>query len=189
MFCSQCGTKNNDGAAFCAGCGAPLETELSAKQEAPDQELKPQSENIEIEAPANNFQAPQNDFSANQSYTPTPAPSLPGKGQGIAGMVLGIVSLVMMCTFYIALPCAIVGLILSITSKSKAKKAGMKNGFAVAGIVTSAIGLGLGVLYIIFAVIGAGILMEYGYDLEEFLEEYENYYYEYSTAIRNFFKK
>ena len=189
MFCSQCGTKNNDGAAFCAGCGAPLETELSAKQEAPDQELKPQSENIEIEAPANNFQAPQNDFSANQSYTPTPAPSLPGKGQGIAGMVLGIVSLVMMCTFYIALPCAIVGLILSISSKSKAKKAGMKNGFAVEGIVTSAIGLGLGVLYIIFAVIGAGVLMEYGYDIEEFLEEYENYYYEYSTAIRNFFKK
>jgi hypothetical protein len=94
-----------------------------------------------------------------------------------------------MCTFYIALPCAIVGLILSICSKSKAKKAGMKNGFAVAGIVTSAIGLGLGVLYIIFAVIGAGILMEYGYDIEEFLEEYENYYYEYSTAIRNFFKK
>ena len=114
-------------------------------------------------------------------------------------MILGIASLVFMCYFYISLPCAIVGLILSISSKSKAKKAGMKNGFSVAGIITSAIGLGIAVLYIVLAIIGLAVLVDSGYsvqdimngnfDLEEFFEEYEYYYYEYSTMLRNFFKK
>lgn len=179
MFCSQCGTNNADNAAFCAGCGAPLANGQPLKQETPVQDTPMQPEN-----PV--YQAPQNDFQP--SYTPTPNPSLPGKGMGIAGMILGIASIVFMCTFYLALPCAIVGLILSCSAKSKAKKAGMKNGFAVAGIITSAIGLGLGIIYLILAAIGFGILAEYGYDLETFFEEYDEYYYEYSVKLRNLFK-
>lgn len=158
MFCSQCGTNNADNAAFCAGCGAPLAGEQPVNQEAPQQP----------EAPV--YQEPQNDFQP--PYNPTPAPQLPGKGLGIAGMVLGIASIVLMCTFYLALPCAIVGLILSCNANGKAKKAGMKNGFAVAGIITSAIGLGLGVIYLILAVIGFGVLAEYGYEIEDFMEYY-----------------
>ncbi len=178
MFCSQCGTNNAENAAFCAGCGAPLANE-PIKQEVPIQDTPMQPEN-----PV--YQAPQNDFQP--SYTPTPNPSLPGKGMGIAGMILGIASIVFMCTFYLAIPCAIVGLILSCCAKSKAKKAGMKNGFAVAGIITSSIGLAVAVISIVLTVIGIGILAEYGYDLEEMLEEYEYYYYEYSVKLRNLFK-
>ncbi len=170
MFCSQCGTNNADGAAFCAGCGAPLENEQTVKQEAPVQDTP-----VQPEAPV--YQAPQNDFQP--SYNPTPNPELPGKGMGIAGMILGIASIVFMCTFYLALPCAIVGLILSCSANGKAKKAGMKNGFAVAGIITSAIGLGLVVIYLIFAAIGFGILAEYGYEIEDFMEY---------TVFRRFFK-
>lgn len=156
MFCSQCGMNNADNAAFCAGCGAPLANEQPVAQEAPQQP----------EAPV--VQQPQGDFQP--SYTPTPSPELPGKGMGIAGMILGIASLVLMCYFYIALPCAIVGLILSCSANGKAKKVGMKNGCAVAGIITSSIGLGLGVIYLLLAAIGFAAISEMGYDLEDFME-------------------
>ena len=171
-----------------------MANDVAENQEAPVIEA-PVAEDPKPEVPE--VQPIQNDFQPND-YTPTPAPVLPGKGAGIAGMILGIASLVFMCYFYISLPCAIVGLILSISSKSKAKKAGMKNGFSVAGIITSAIGLGIAVLYIVLAIIGLAVLVDSGYsvqdimngnfDLEEFFEEYEYYYYEYSTMLRNLFK-
>lgn len=84
---------------------------------------------------------------------PVPA-SVPGKGLGIAGMVLGIVSLVFFCIWYISLPCGITGIILSAVSKSKAKPYGAKSGLATAGIVCSAIALGLMILFIILVAIG-----------------------------------
>ncbi len=85
-------------------------------------------------------------------------PIVPGKGMGIAGMVLGIVSLVLFCIWYISMPCGIVGLILSCLSYSKAKKANMKNGMAVAGIVCSAIALGIAVLFLVLGIIGLASL-------------------------------
>lgn len=74
---------------------------------------------------------------------------VPGKGLGIAGMVLGIVALVFLCiNADVSLVCAIVGLILSIVGMSKAKKAGVKNGMAVAGLVCSIVALALTILAI-----------------------------------------
>jgi len=61
-----------------------------------------------------------------------------GKGQSIAGLVLGIVSIVI-CWFgfasFVALPLAIVGLILSVVGGKKLKANGMKSGIATAGLV------------------------------------------------------
>ena len=57
------------------------------------------------------------------------------EGLGIASMVMGILSLITGCAG-IGFLLAILGLIFGIASQSKCK-----NGFAVAGIVTSAIGL------------------------------------------------
>ena len=57
------------------------------------------------------------------------------EGLGIASMVMGILSLVTGC-MGIGFLLAILGLIFGIVSQSKCK-----NGFAVAGIVTSSIGL------------------------------------------------
>ncbi len=60
-------------------------------------------------------------------------------GLSVASMVLGICSLVLGCCFwYVSIPCAIVGVILGGASLSK-KKGG--KGMAVAGVVTSIIGL------------------------------------------------
>ena len=68
-------------------------------------------------------------------------PPNPGKGLGVAGMVLGIVGLVFLWLFYIGIPCALVGLILSAVGYKKSKDAGMPGGMAVAGLVCSIIAL------------------------------------------------
>jgi len=62
----------------------------------------------------------------------------PGKGLGIASMVLGIVSLVIP---FAGLATAIVGLILGVLAKKKSAEVGMQSGMATAGIVCSIIGL------------------------------------------------
>jgi heme/copper-type cytochrome/quinol oxidase subunit 2 len=70
--------------------------------------------------------------------TPAPVPvataAVPGKGLGIAGLILAIF-----------LP--IIGLIVSIIARSQSKRAGFSNGPATAGIV-------IGILFTIFAIIG-----------------------------------
>ena len=76
-----------------------------------------------------------------------PAASTPGKGLGITGMVMGIVSLlcntVCSCMYgsVLGFPLSIVGLILSIIAKKKSKAAGCSNGMATAGFVMNLIGV------------------------------------------------
>lgn len=153
MFCQKCGHNNPDGAPFCSNCGSPMNAQ----------------QNYQFQYQQNvNFQSSK--------------PFIPGKGMGIAAMVLGIVACVFCCYFYISLPCAITGLILGCMSNSKAKKAGFKNGFAVAGIACSAVALGLTLLFLVYIIFVFGTLIttlgevfEYGLD--------DNIYY----AIRGLF--
>lgn len=134
MFCQNCGSKVEDGLNFCPACGKPV-------------------------ANPNNAQPP-----VQPTYSPATPPQygfkppvVPGKGLGIAGMVCGIVSLVLFCIWYISIPCAIVGAILSALAKNKASEVGMDNGMAKAGIVCSWIALGLAILFIVIVAIIAGI--------------------------------
>ena len=151
MFCQKCGHNNPDGAPFCSNCGSPMNAQ----------------QNFQFQYQQNvNFQALK--------------PFIPGKGMGIAAMVLGIVACVFCCYFYISLPCAITGLILGCLSNCKAKKAGLKNGFAVAGIACSSVALGLTLIFILYVVLVFGTIftaldgaLEYGFD--------EDFYY----AIRS----
>lgn len=74
------------------------------------------------------------------------------RGFGIASMVLGICSVVccllscLCCFVYLAVPTAIVGLILGIVSIKKGENA---KGMAIAGIITSTLGLVVSVVIII----------------------------------------
>lgn len=74
-----------------------------------------------------------------------PAASNPGKGLGIAGMILGIISLVFntVCACLggsiLGAPLSVIGLILSIIGKKKSKAAGCSNGMATAGLVMNLI--------------------------------------------------
>ena len=131
MFCPKCGTKNEDGAQFCYACGTIFEKENQQPQ---------------MQQPIQQPVMPVMD--------PNAKPVVPGKGLGIAGMILGILSLALFCVWYLSIPCGITGIILSAIAASKAKAAGVKNGMATAGIVCSSIAIGLAILFIILVVVG-----------------------------------
>ncbi|MFF3066260.1 DUF4190 domain-containing protein [Oerskovia sp. NPDC057915] len=96
-------------------------------------------------------QAPQ--YGAPQAPAPqgygAPAPTTdPGKTLGIVGLVLSILG----CT-------SLIGLILSIVALNKSKKAGYKNGIALAGIIVGAVlFVGL-VIWLIFAFVVGGAMV------------------------------
>ena len=107
-----------------------------------------------------------------------PAPAVPGKGLGITSMVLGIVSLALFCVWYLAIPCAIVGVILGCMSYSKAKQAGAKCGMAAAGIACSCVALGILVIVVIAGGAFACTAVNTASELEDIVNdmEYYNYY-------------
>ncbi len=126
MVCPKCGMQNSNEAGFCASCGAPLVPQTPyAPPVQPGMPMQPGVPYVYKQA-------------------------VPGKGLGIASMVLGIVSLVMFCSGWLAVICAIVGVILGGVGYKKAKDAGMKNGMAVAGMTCSIIALAI-LLLLIFA--------------------------------------
>ncbi len=81
--------------------------------------------------------------------------SVPGKGLGIASMVLGIISLACFCLWYVAIACALIGVVLGGVGIAKAKQVNAKNGMAVAGLVCSIISLAVA---LIIVATGAAIL-------------------------------
>ncbi len=73
-----------------------------------------------------------------------------GKGQAVAGFVLGIIGVTLSiisgyCAF-IALPASIVGLVLSVIGGKKLKSNGQGSGIATAGLV-------LGIIAVVFSAI------------------------------------
>jgi Domain of unknown function (DUF4190) len=90
--------------------------------------------------------------------TPFSPQSLP-TGMSVASMVLGIISLVLFCVWYISLPCGIIGLVLGLVAKGKIQRGEAGGGsMAQTGVVCSIIALGLAVLIIILAIVGISIL-------------------------------
>ena len=75
------------------------------------------------------------------------------KGFSIASMVLGIISLVLLCIWYISLPCSILAIIFSIVGMKKGGK-----GMAIAGLVTGIVAICLYVLIFGLAIIGFSTL-------------------------------
>ena len=77
----------------------------------------------------------------------------------VAALVLGIVGLVLSfvpCLWFVALLITIPGLVLGLIARKNFKEKGIgNNGFAVAGFVTSIIGIVISVIWIILMVIGA----------------------------------
>lgn len=138
-FCGKCGAQMADVDRFCGKCGT--------------------LENVQA------VQPPVQQPPMNQQTVQTP--DVPGKGLGIASMVLGIVSLVLFCLWYMAIPCGVVGVILGAISATKAKEAGMTNGMASAGLICSCITLGLMLLLVIVTVAGA---VSFGFVMGEMLE-------------------
>ena len=152
MFCPNCGANNADGVAFCANCGTKLDNQQ------PQQEAQPQYQQPEYQQPQ--YQQPQQQYQApyQPPYVPTAPVAVPGKGLGITAMILGIISVSFFCLlYYFTFIFSIPALILGCIGNSKAKSAGAKNGMAVAGIITSAISIGLSVIFIFRVIFGVAM--------------------------------
>ena len=151
MFCPNCGAQNADNVPFCANCGSRIEGQAPA---APAYHAAPAYPSAPTYPNAPAYGAAP----VAPAYGAAPA-TVPGKGLGIASMVVGIISLVLFCTTWIAMACAIVGAVLGGIAVKKAKDVGMKNGMAVAGLVCSIIALAIAAIVWIWAVVVVGEAM------------------------------
>lgn len=127
MICKKCNAENENGAKFCRICGTALQT-----QEQPAEAPAPVPYQTPV-TPAPNPYAAQ-----------TTPPS--SSGDGIASMVLGIVSIVLCCIPIVPTICAIIAIILS----RKETRAGKRSSCNTAGLVCGIIGLCLSILYLIY---------------------------------------
>ena len=100
-----------------------------------------------------------------------------GSGLAIASMVLGLVSVVIFCIWYVALPCAIIAVVLGFIARAKANRGEASGGgMAMAGIVLGFVAIGIAVLVIILAIIGISILAsnpEFQQEIQEGMEEWQ----------------
>ena len=67
----------------------------------------------------------------------------PTNGMAVAGMVLGIVSIVLVCVWFVSVPCAIVGLCLSVLGRNRAQEINSGEGMAGTGLGLSCVTLAL----------------------------------------------
>ena len=150
MICPRCGKQTPDNYNTCVNCGLQLVRGRQPQQgyQQPPRPMGP-----------NSYPAPQNvnPNPVNSPYNQPPA--VPGKGLSIAGMVCGIVSLVLLCTSWFSLIPAVVGVVLSAIGYSKAKAVGAQKGMATAGIVTSTVAIGIDLIAsIIVTAVGFSVL-------------------------------
>lgn len=116
-----------------------------------------------------NFYSPgsdnQNLFNPNPNpqnfYQPNNTPKSTGKGFSIAALVLGIVSCVLAWFNMVnitALVTSIVGVVLAVHGRKKAREAGAPTGMGTAGLVLSIVALSLSAIGFIACTICAAIL-------------------------------
>ena len=170
MICQKCGLEIPEESRNCPYCGAPVAEppQNSQLQYQPLQYEQPQHQQAQYQQPQNQqvqYGQPQNQQPPyGQQYYAQPVygarPEAPGNGLCIAGMVCGILSLLFLCSSILSLVPAILGIVLSAVGLSKAKKAGVKNGMAIAGLVTSSLALvidiALSVLLLVFGLSAFG---------------------------------
>ena len=75
------------------------------------------------------------------------------KGLSIASMVLGIISVVLFCLWYVSVPCAILSIIFAIVGMKKGGK-----GMAIAGLVLGIVALSIIVMVYLLAIAGVATL-------------------------------
>lgn len=114
------------------------------------------------------YQQPVNYNQQYQTYQNV-EPEKKSSGMAIASMVLGIISVIISCVFYLALPLAIVGLVLGIIS-IRSRKGG--KGMAIAGIVMCSITTLIAILLIVSCM---AFVNEGGYDIQSILDSINEY--------------
>ena len=108
-------------------------------------------------------QAPSDPYGQPGGYDPyntTPVPQ--SNGMAVGSLVLGILSIVGCCFWYVAVVLAIIGLILGVMAKKK-----NPSGMATAGIILSAIDLVISIALGILVLVKGEDLMEWANQMQE----------------------
>lgn len=99
-----------------------------------------------------------------QGYSAPPPPAYPqaqpSSGLAIASMILGIVSCVTFCIWWLSLVCGVVAVVLGFVARSKiAAGTGGGKGMATTGIICGIIGPLLAILVIVLVIAGFAVFM------------------------------
>lgn len=82
----------------------------------------------------------------------------PRKGFNITALVLGIISLISFCWWYVSIPSGIIAIIFSIAGRNDEGR-----GMGIAGMVLGIIGLILCIIFWVLAILGLAALANSGY--------------------------
>lgn len=159
MKCANCGNEMEENIKFCPSCGTPV----PAKEEAPVAEEKAAEPVVEeavaepvveekVVAPVIEEKAVESEVIAptyNNVYVEPAEPV--SKGLAIGSLVCGILSIVCCCCG-INVIAGITGIILGCIQKKDEN--GKKPGMAIAGIITSSVGLLFAIIYLILNLLG-----------------------------------
>jgi hypothetical protein len=128
----------------------------------------------------------------NETVNKTPANSSAGMGLGIAGLILGILSIpfgILGCTFIMALIFGILGITLSSVAFSQAKQANAPSGLIVAALIISILGTSFALLRITTSPKHkADIIYHWKDKLEEFEENSDEIELNFEKAFREGFE-
>ncbi len=83
------------------------------------------------------------------------------KGMSIAALILGIVSLVMLCIWYISIPCSILAIIFGILGRKKGGK-----GMGTAGLVLGIISVVLMIIFYLLVLAGVATIFSLIKDID-----------------------
>jgi len=83
----------------------------------------------------------------------------PNNTPGLVSMIVGIVAIPLVCCFFLGVPAGIVAVVFGLKGKKLAEQGAATNrGQALAGIITGAVAIGLGVILIILNIIGRTLI-------------------------------
>ncbi len=99
----------------------------------------------------------------------------PGNGLAVAALVLGIISLVLLCIPYISIPCGILGIVFGAIGCKRTRAGASGGGMAKAGLTCGCISVGLAVLLVVLAFAGCALfgthLPGFMYQIQEAAEK------------------
>ena len=116
----------------------------------------------------------------NTENVKTEEPKQEKKGFCIESLVLGIITLIFFCLWYISIPCGILAIIFGIIGLKSTSR-----GMAIAGLITGSIGLVISALIVIFLFI-VGFTIGFSealndIDFDDYRTETESYNYDYDS--------
>ena len=149
-ICNNCGSQMPDEAVSCTVCGAPLAAsqipqQPDYQQQAYQQQAYQQQAYQQQPYQQQPYQQQAYQQPYQQAYQQPYGAAVPGNGKATASLVLGILSLIILC----GLPLGIIGIVLGVQARNAMPEGTPDRGKATAGLVCSIIGCAWGGIAII----------------------------------------